>query len=452
MWLSIYMTDEETFNVNISLHDAQIEVISDEHKYRVWDAGRQTGKSHVCSVIANNIALGKPGALVWIISPTYKQSSFLFKKIVDLCKECNIPIHVKKTPQDMSITYDWNGSVIMALSADNKDNLRGATLDGLIFDEAAMVNDDSVWYEVLMPMCWKEDCKVVFISTPKGKNWFYDLYKMETKDPKNWKSFHNTSESNPFIPPEFIESMRQRLDKDTFDQEILGTFNEGNGLVFYDYDVHELDGRAVQPGDMFIAGVDLAKSVDFTVVTVINITTNEVCYVDRWQKSSWDDTIERIYSIYETYNHCSMLVDSTGLGDPILERMLDRGINAYGFTFSAKTKPQIVRNLVAMLQSRELYVPNLEYFKDEMERFSYYTTPEGNLKYSAPRGYHDDCVMSFCLAAWSLANTPVECGGIYEKDEGHEYDDFIYNMDTRSVGIDMVQDSYEDSLSYFDVK
>lgn len=440
------MSDE--FNIEIPLHPAQRVFITDPHKYLVMDAGRQMGKSHGCAAFCSVQALSKPGSVGWVISPTYKQSAVLLKKIEKLLKDNRVPIKMKNTPQDMSITVLWNGSVISAVSADNPNNLRGATLDFLVFDEAAMIPDDTIWYEILMPMCWKEDCKVRFISTPKGKNWFYDLYKM-AEDNEDWVSYHYTSDDNPFMPKSFIKSMEKRLDRDTFRQEILAEFIEGGGLVFYDYDLAPVNGHIPQPTDMFIAGVDLAKTVDFTVITVINIMTAEVCYVDRWQKCSWEETIERIYDVYNQYNQCPMIVDSTGVGDPIVERLLDKGINAYSFVFSAKTKPQVVRNLVAMLQSRELRLPDVKYYKDEFERFSYNVTPMGNVQYSAPRGYHDDCVMSMCLAAWGLVTTPTDVGYIYENTIGddHEYDEFAFNIDKRDL--DLFKESYQDSVDYF---
>lgn len=440
----------DEFTLELGLHQAQLSFVMDEHKYVVVDAGRQFGKSEGCSSAVVIYGITYPNSTIWIISPTYKQSAYMFKKIVKLLNDNNVPIKVKKTPQDMSITILWNNSTITALSADNPDNLRGATLDFLVFDEVAMVADDRVWYEVLMPMCWKPECKVRFISTPKGKNWFYDLYNMEKVDPE-WKSYHFTSMDNPFIPPSFIESMRRRLDKDTFNQEILGEFIDNGGIVFYDYEVKPYVQKNPSPTEMYIAGIDLAKSVDFTVVTILNVMTGEFVYTERWQKETWDITLNRIKSIHEEWNNCFMLIDSTGVGDPIVERLQIDGVNCQGFVFSSKSKPQIVRNLVAMLQSNELYLPDIEYYKDEFERFSYNVTAQGNIQYSAPIGYHDDCVMSYCLAAWALVTSATDIGFVYENtlnDNPSEFDEFAVHIDDRAYGFDM--DSYEDSLKYFE--
>jgi hypothetical protein len=68
-----------------------------------------------------------------------------------------------------------NGSAIEFKSADRFDNLRGARVDFLVVDEAAMV-DREAWEPTLRPMLSDTQGRAMFISTPRWHNWFYELF------------------------------------------------------------------------------------------------------------------------------------------------------------------------------------------------------------------------------------------------------------------------------------
>ena len=136
----------------------------------------------------------------------------------------------------------------------------------------------------------------------------------------------------------------------------------------------------------------MAKSVDYTVAIGLDASRN-VCRFERWQ-GPWTETIQRIANLVDGRR---ALVDSTGLGDPVLEALqaTHRGVfEGYGFTRPSKQK--LMEGLAVHIQQRKGTIPD-GVIINELESFEYEFTETG-VRYSAPEGLHDDCVMALALA------------------------------------------------------
>lgn len=220
---------------------AQKTIASDPHRFRCVCAGRRFGKTHLA---IRTLAewTREPDKEVWYLAPTYRQAKMiawkkLKKKLVDLRWVAKI------NESELTITLK-NNSVICLKGADAYDSLRGAGLDGLILDEAAVI-DPEAWFEVLRPMLSDKQGKALFITTPTGMNWFYDLYQNYLIDPVNWASFQYTTIDGGNVPLEEIEQARKDLDSKTFEQEYLASWVTFTGRVAWAFDrnhnVKELD-------------------------------------------------------------------------------------------------------------------------------------------------------------------------------------------------------------------
>jgi predicted phage terminase large subunit-like protein len=102
------------------------------------------------------------------------------------------------------VTLPTGGS-IQAKSADNPDSLRGATLHGLVFDEAAQAKREA--WPILRPTLSVKRGWAMFISTPKGLNWFYDVYQ-DAGDRENWARWRFPSVDSPYLDADEIEEAR----------------------------------------------------------------------------------------------------------------------------------------------------------------------------------------------------------------------------------------------------
>jgi hypothetical protein len=138
-------------------------------------------------------------------------------------------------------------------------------------------------------------------------------------------------------------------------------------------------------------GVDLAKSHDWTVACGLDEAGN-VCRLERWQ-SDWGQTRRRLMDLIADV---PALVDSTGVGDPIVEDLIRECPRVEGFKFSSASKQQIMTGLVADTQRHTYTMPD-GWLTAEMESFEYQYR-EGGVRYSAPEGLHDDGVCALALA------------------------------------------------------
>lgn len=216
-------------SITIKLTPKQLEVVRDNHRFKVVCAGRRFGKS----VLARMIMLGwaKEPGLYWIVSPTHQQGKDIhwmqgFRQ--EIPREFVRKWTESPTPE-VELT---NGAVIQLKSAEDPDRLKGVKLRGLIVDEiAVMRNWTWIWEEALRPTLTDYSSPAVFISSPKGYNHFWDLFNQQDKDPQ-FKSFKFTSYDNPNIPSSEIDSAKVTLSEDYFAQEYMAEFKTYTGLVY----------------------------------------------------------------------------------------------------------------------------------------------------------------------------------------------------------------------------
>jgi tRNA(Met) C34 N-acetyltransferase TmcA len=159
--------------LNFTLHEKQMEIYNDPHRFKVVACGRRFGKTRLCSYIVIVKALSKAEQVIWIVSPKYAQTAILWRML----KKYMPRSYIKDIKEGDMVIELINGSTIWAKSADNPDALVGEGLDLLILDEAARVKPDA-WEVALQPSLADKKGEAIFISTPKSKNWFYQLYLM----------------------------------------------------------------------------------------------------------------------------------------------------------------------------------------------------------------------------------------------------------------------------------
>lgn len=163
----------------------------------------------------------KPKQKVWYLSPTYRQS----KQIIwQPLKERLIEVRWadKFNEQDLTATLK-NGSTISLRGADNPDSLRGVGLNFLVIDEAADVREDS-WTQVLRPTLSDTGGSALFLGTPKGRNWFHELWMRGQNGEEDWASWQFTTVQGGNVPPEEVESAKRDLDELTYRAEYEADF------------------------------------------------------------------------------------------------------------------------------------------------------------------------------------------------------------------------------------
>jgi hypothetical protein len=143
--------------------------------------------------------------------------------------------------------------------------------------------------------------------------------------------------------------------------------------------------------------VDLAKHQDFTVCYLADRKTNKIVFQDRFNQIDWGFQKTRIRSLYDRFNCSEMIIDSTGVGDAIYDDLRNGGINVRSFKFTGTTKNPLIQNLSVAIDNRSISFYPFKELISELEIFGYEVSPMGAIRYNAPDGYHDDCVISLAL-------------------------------------------------------
>lgn len=360
--------------------------------------GRRGGKTELALNELIKQAVTRPG-LYWYIAPSYRQAKTIawtrLKSLLEPAKDM-----WKFNEQELYAEEKALKTRIELRGADNEESLLGVGLNGVVMDECAMIKDQ-VWPRIIRPMLADTQGWALFISTPKGRNWFFDIFSAHEED---WQSWSYPTTVNAFVPMEEVDAAKRDMSERLFRQEFMAEFLDEDTGVFKGI-AKCASGMLSDPvsGRFYVVGVDLAKTVDFTVITVMDSVNRHVVYFERFQDVSWQVQKARIQEIAFKYNNAMCVVDATGLGDPIVEDLRNGGVSVEPFKFSVQSKHELVERLAIALEQRQITFPhNLEHLYDELMRYEYQITKQGNVKYGAPEGRHDDCVISLGLAVWGL--------------------------------------------------
>jgi len=396
-------------DIGANLHKGgQIDAFFSEARFKVLDNGRRWGKSLYASIEAIPYAFMK-NKMVWIVAPTYELTKKVFREIYNYInpREFIWKDKGRCTMSKSELFIETNtGTQFVGKSADNPKSLVGEGVDLLIIDEAAMI-PEKIWTEYLRPTLTDKKGRAIIISTPKGKNWFFHLYtRGQDQLFENYVSWKHPTWHNPFIDPEEIEEARKTLPERIFQQEYEAAFLDDTGGVFRGVRKNiRKTLREPKPGEHFFIGVDLAKYMDFTVITVLDEFGNLV-YFDRFNQVDWSLQKQRIKSVYKQYPG-KITIDSTGVGDPIYEDLRNESINIDSFKFNNSSKTDLINNLSLSIEQNKIHYEDIPVLINELEIYAYELTPSRNLKMNAPAGYHDDCVISLALAEWGRTNVAM---------------------------------------------
>lgn len=239
----------------MALSKAQRLIADAPFRFRVAVCGRRFGKTHLAIRELAKYA-AKPDQRVWYVAPTYRMAKqIVWKKL----KRKLLSINWVRKVNEQDLTLELvNGSEISLRGADNYDSLRGVGLNFIVLDEAADI-DSEAWYEVLRPTLSDTGGHCLFLGTPKGMNWFKDIYDYH-QTRTNWISFQFTTVDGGNVPESEVEQARLDLDARTFSQEFLATFENFSGIIAYAFAQHN-----IKPAEPVTALEPLILGTDFNV-------------------------------------------------------------------------------------------------------------------------------------------------------------------------------------------
>jgi hypothetical protein len=286
---------------------------------------------------------------------------------------------------------------------DSPDGARGRAYALAIIDEAAIVPRlEYAWNEVIRPTLTDFAGRALFLSTPKGHNYFWYLY-VRGFQKKDWQSWNFPTSANPHISPDEIEAARLELPERAFRQEYLAEFLEDGGAVFRNIeaciDDSPLPDKINEP---VVFGVDWARDVDFTVIAAIGVNSKRVYEIDSFNQVSWSLQRGRVMTMTAKWKPLLILAEENSIGSPNIEALQNEGLPIQGFTTTATSKPPLIDALALAFEQSNIKIPRHTVLINELQSYELELSSGGHVKYSAPSGSHDDCVIALALA-WHAA-------------------------------------------------
>lgn len=387
-------------NLNWSMLPWQLQVWQDKERFKVLACGRRTGKSNLAIKMTLAKALEAPeGSAVVYIAPTLAQArQIAWDALLDAGKDVIKSAHVN----NMDIVL-VTGRKIHIRSAENPDTLRGLKLYFAVMDEAAFIKDDALWTKIVRPALSDLRGDALFISSPDGRNWFFDLYNYATRSgDKDWKAYHFTTYDNPTIPRDEIEAAKKTLSTLVFKQEFEASFSTAGQEIFKEDWIKY--GDEPQYGS-YVVAVDLAgfedvaknagatkKKLDETAIAIVKVSDEDGSW---WVKDilhgRWDikETAETILRVITDYQPLAIGIEKGSLKNAVLPYLTDlmRKYNKFchieDLTHGNRKKAdRIVWSLQGRFEHGRIFLNEDTDFDDFKEQLLLFPTP----------GVHDDLV------------------------------------------------------------
>jgi hypothetical protein len=204
-------------------------------------ASRQSGKSTVAAILGLHRAIYWPNSLVLLLSPSLRQSQELFRRVKEAYSE--LPESTRPVEESALRLMLSNKSRIIALPGDEKTVRGFSSVDLLIVDETARVEDEL--YMAVRPMMAVSGGRIVLLSTPFGKRGFF--YQEWTEGGDAWQRVKITAAQCPRISRAWLEQERQRIGDWWFAQEYDCEFLDATSQFFRTEDIEAALDHSIKP-------------------------------------------------------------------------------------------------------------------------------------------------------------------------------------------------------------
>ena len=239
--------------------------------------------------------------------------------------------------------------------------------------------------------------KLILASTPKGKNYIYDLYLKGLEENNNYKSFRFKSEDNPYSNKKVIELAKQNFPLKLYQQEYEGLFLDSVSIFQNIEEVSIMKQyNSPLPNERYYGGIDIGMLNDFTVFILLN-EKREMVYMDRFTNIESPQLKERLLKTINLFKPVKIYIEKNNQGLPIFQDLRQSNVNKLeSFETTSESKPRIINNLIHAFSNKEIKIINDNIIKEELNAYEMKFNESGKIKFSSPT--HDDCVMSLAIA------------------------------------------------------
>ena len=377
------------------LYPEQRAAVYDPARYSLIEASTKSGKTAGCMVWLFDLALsGREGGLYRWVAPVNAQSKMVYRRFKQWL--AHIPARYCRTVEGQELRIEIAGRALEFRNAERPDNLYGEDCDAVVLDEASRMREEA--FDACRSTLTATRGPLRIIGNVKGRrNWFYRMARRAEAGAEGM-AFHritwHEAVAAGVLDVEEIDDARRVFEeagKLAVFKELYETEPSDDGGNPFGLDAIRECVAELSKKPPVCWGWDLAKSADWCVGIALD-EDGAVCHFERFQRP-WEEATARIRS--QTDGRPA-LIDSTGVGDPIVERLQRGGRNFEGYKFSSTSKQQLMEGLAVAIGKHEVSYPEGPIVA-ELEAFEYEYTRTG-VRYTAPDGVHDDCVDALALA------------------------------------------------------
>lgn len=387
-------------------HRGQKEVLRSQGRFNVVCCGRRQrrfGKTTLgIDRLLEPALAGKPAG--WF-APTYRILIPAWRELVTLLA----PITASVNSSERRIEL-VTGGVIEMWSLTDEDSARGRAYARIVVDEAAQVPKlESTWNKVLRPTLTDYQGDAWFLSTPRGLNFFHTLWQ-RGQDPHQaeWMSWQMPTTANPHVAASEVETARREVPELVFLQEYRAEFIPDAAGVFRQVRAAataELQDEPIEGHD-YLVSADWGKHEDFTVLAVWDITLGHLVQLDRFQQIDYTLQLGRLQAICERFLPVALVPERNSIGDVLIELIAQQVWSPPAilpFTTTNASKALAVEEFALALEQHAVRILDDPVLIGELQAFEAKRLPSGMLRYSAPDGAHDDCVLAAIIGHHALS-------------------------------------------------
>lgn len=374
----------------------------------VWH--RRGGKDKACFANLPKRMFEKKASYFYF-APTYKQGKKIIWDNIDndgMKMTEHIPKELIKSKNETEMKIELlNGSYVQIVGTENIDNVMGSNPYGVVFTEYSLQHEE-VW-NLVRPILVANGGWAIFNFTPRGTNHAFKLLESVKDNPK-WFTQVLTVDDTHIISDEDLAEEKRQMPADLFDQEYYCKFIDGASQFFKGIEkVIYTEEAFYEPEDLheYKQGTDLAQVNDYTVITTIDLNTFKVGKQERFNHLDYNTQKAKILAKYYQFRKPNMTADNTGVGIPILDDLSKEIINLERYTFTEKTRMNLLVNLQILIEQRKIKIPNDPDLIAELKSFEYILGDKGKVGAGCPDNMHDDMVMSLALAVWGIPDKPL---------------------------------------------
>ncbi|MEM3357196.1 MAG: terminase family protein [Candidatus Bathyarchaeia archaeon] len=375
---------------------------------------RQSGKSQTISALLLWHALKNPKTQIGIIGPSWRQTKLIIRKINTFLHK--LPKGLYQKPLHTMVRLN-NGSLIEAFP-NNPETIRGPTLNLVYCDEMNFITKDEELYDAILFTLGTTNGKFICTSTPWTTNsifykiWHNPAFNDFAKSHVTWQ---DAVEPKGPLKKKILEKIKKQLEGDPWRwrREMEAEWAEDENVWLsqalitscIDSQLEYTSFEQPATGE-FYAGLDLGKHQDPSALAIVQVENSSIKLVHMHRfplKTPYASVIGYVKTLHDRWQKMRrVFVDMTGVGDYIVEDMVNAGISeTEGVKFTQETKEEMAEWLKRCMMEKRLKIPYDSELIAELNIERFELTKEGKIRFNHPEGTHDDRFWSLALACYA---------------------------------------------------